>query len=177
LKSKFPLWNEKYVRVIVPIVFFFIGILLFPTAFKETIEKNKETTERKESSEPRKEQNSKPLKEQEASSPTPKWDIKISARALHAAYEANEVAADNQYKGKILAVTGTVEDIAKDFLDKPYVTLNVGTFFQSVHCYFSGKENNILAQLKKNQRVTIIGKCDGFVMLSVMMKNCEVWEE
>jgi len=107
----------------------------------------------------------------------PKWQIEISAKDLYRAYKANEVAADNQYKGKILAVTGTVENISKDIFDNPYITLNIGEYFNSVNCNFSKNDNNIIARLNKKQKVTIIGRCDGFFALDVIMKNCEVWEE
>jgi len=107
----------------------------------------------------------------------PKWEIEISARALYAAYNANEVAADNQYKSKLIAVTGTIDNIGKDILGDPYISLIAGEYLQRVNCYFSEKDNNVIAQLKKNQKITIVGKCGGFSLMSVVIKNCEIWED
>jgi hypothetical protein len=42
----------------------------------------------------------------------------VSALTLYADYRRNEVAADNVYKGRTLAVKGVVASINKDFLDK-----------------------------------------------------------
>jgi len=44
----------------------------------------------------------------------------ITSQQLYNAYEANEVAADQKYKGKILLVSGEIEDIAKDITDTIY---------------------------------------------------------
>src|SRR4051812_33356244 len=43
--------------------------------------------------------------------------IKISAKDLTAAYVANEVKADSDFKGKIISVTGVVQDIKKGIAD------------------------------------------------------------
>lgn len=43
--------------------------------------------------------------------------IAVTATKLYAAYDANEVAADNIYKDKLLAVSGMVTDISKDYSD------------------------------------------------------------
>ena len=41
-------------------------------------------------------------------------EITVKASVLAAEYQENEVAADLKYKGKVLLVTGTVDDIGKD---------------------------------------------------------------
>ena len=49
---------------------------------------------------------------------TPAKEIfKISAQDLYLKYEKNEVAADNEFHGKIIEVTGEVASIDKDFMD------------------------------------------------------------
>lgn len=105
----------------------------------------------------------------------PKVDIEITAVDLYEAYDSNEVSADEAYKGKKLLITGVIDNIGKDIMDDPYVSLKVD-YFQSVNCYFSKKDNKILSQLSKGQKVKIIGKCRGFSLSSVMIDNCEVWE-
>ena len=46
---------------------------------------------------------------------------KVTATQMLADYEANEVAADQKYKGNMVEVSGTIKNIGKDILDTPYV--------------------------------------------------------
>ncbi|WP_198170319.1 OB-fold protein [Mucilaginibacter arboris] len=93
----------------------------------------------------------------------------ISAHDLTATYEANEVAADENFKGKTFYVTGTITDIKKDVLDNIYVTLKGNEMFRQVQCFFEDKET--AAQMHKGMKVTFKGTCDG-LMINVLMKDC-----
>lgn len=106
--------------------------------------------------------------------PTPSY-IEVSATDLLAAYEENTVAADNQYKGQLLKVTGTVGSIGKDILDDAYVTLTNDDEYSliSVQCYFAKDNLDGIATLKEGDTVSIIGKCDGST-LNVLLKNCDL---
>lgn len=96
----------------------------------------------------------------------------ISSKQLYAAYDANEVNADQNFKDKSFYVTGTVEEIKKDFMGDIYVTLESGELFSFVHCYFD--DENTAAKLKKGQKVTFKGVCKGMVMTSVTMTDCKL---
>lgn len=102
--------------------------------------------------------------------------LAITADALHSEYDANEVAADEKYKGKVLEVTGTVKEIGKDILDDQYVALQLprNQFMTSVHCSFPAGASKELAQLRKGQRVTIRGKCKGFGIGTVQLGECSL---
>ena len=95
----------------------------------------------------------------------------IDANQITAEYEANEVAADNKYKGKFIIVNGRIEEIKKDILDKPFIML-VGDQmgFSGVQCSFEKDEGNLLASLSKGQEVRIKGKIIG-KMIYVQMTN------
>lgn len=54
--------------------------------------------------------------------------VVISPVNLLNAYDENEVKADSTYKGKLLEVTGSVNDIGKDILDNPYITFSKGEY-------------------------------------------------
>lgn len=99
--------------------------------------------------------------------------ISVSAQRLFSDYESNEVNADSKYKGKNLEVSGTIKSIGKDILDDPYITLKSGGDFEifSVQCFFDDESE--LASLKKGQRVTVIGTCDG-KFGNVTLKNCQL---
>jgi hypothetical protein len=87
--------------------------------------------------------------------------IKVTAIDLFRAYKDNEVAADERYKGKILEVSGAVDNIGKDIMDTPYVTLDTGDVISTVQCMFGDEHKAELASLKKGDRVTIKGECQG----------------
>lgn len=94
-----------------------------------------------------------------------------AANQLMAEYMSNEVRADENFKEKTFWVTGTIKDIGKDVLDKPYITLNSGDLIRSVQCYINDKQ--ALSSLEKGAQVTIKGTCKG-LMVNVLMKDCEI---
>lgn len=98
----------------------------------------------------------------------------ISPRALVAEYENNEVSADNNFKGKTFYVEGVIEDIGKGLMDEIYITLKASSnSFRNVQCYID--DADLVAQLRKGQRITVYGTCDG-LMMNVLMKDCTVVE-
>ena len=105
----------------------------------------------------------------------PKEDIiKISASDLLAEYDANEVAADNKYKGKKVEITGAVDSIGKDIFGSVYVTLKTDNGFISIQCYFSEKaEIDKVATLKEGDWVTVTGIVDGR-SINIVVKKCKL---
>jgi len=97
--------------------------------------------------------------------------LEVTAEQLFADYEANEVSADNQYKGKTLAVSGKVAGINKDFSDEIYVELAANPF-QSIQA--RGIPQDAAAALKKGQSVTVECVGDGLMMTLPMLKNCSL---
>ena len=97
--------------------------------------------------------------------------LEVSAADLFAAYEANEVAADNQYKGKQLAVTGTVAGINKDFTDEVYVEI-AGNEFLNIHA--RGIDPTVAAGLAKGTKITVVCEGGGLMMASPILNECEV---
>lgn len=98
----------------------------------------------------------------------------ISAFQLVNQYVLNEVNADENLKGKSFYVEGTIQDIAKDIMDDIYITLkgsNDEFEFRAVQCYIN--DANRVRNLRRGQRVTVYGRCDG-LMMNVLMKNCRL---
>ena len=100
-----------------------------------------------------------------------KPNLIVSAKKLYKDYNANEIAADEKYKGKIIEVTGVIRDIGNDIMDIAYVTLVGDQYFGDIQCYFS--EKSVVASLSKGKRITIIGNCSG-LMMNVHINNCIV---
>ncbi len=94
-----------------------------------------------------------------------------SATAVYSEYEANEVKADEEMKDRLMAVSGVVERIAKDFSGKPYVILKGSDLF-GVQCFFDDPDQTrTLSSLTVGQIVTIAGECKG-KMGNVVIFDC-----
>ena len=102
--------------------------------------------------------------------------ISINASDLFDAYDANEVKADEKYKGKLLKISGTIKDIGKEIMDDSYITLKSSNPYEiiSVQCMFSDEaEAKKLGDLKKGDKIKILGECDG-VTVNVLIKDCKI---
>ena len=95
----------------------------------------------------------------------------ITASKLYKEYNANEIAADEKYKGKIIEITGVIRDIGNDIMDNAYITLVGDEYFGDIQCYFN--EKSVVAKLSKGKRITVIGSCSG-LMMNVQINNCIV---
>ena len=97
--------------------------------------------------------------------------IKVTARTLYAEYEANEIQADEKYKNKLLEVSGTIENIGKDILDDPYVSLKTDNVIGSVQCMLADSEQSKASQLQKGASIVLEGKNSG-KMMNIILRNC-----
>lgn len=121
-------------------------------------------------------------KESEKPTETPKEEVKkeevevvaISARDLYTAYEDNEVAADLNYKGKQIEVTGTVKDIGKDIADRMYIIFDTDVVLGGIQVYFPKSEAESVAKINKGEQVTIVGKGDGLAVFTVSIKKAQI---
>lgn len=102
--------------------------------------------------------------------------LKVSAETLRQAYKANEVSGDNQYKGKIVEIAGTVDSIGKDITDEAYVTFETpeSVSFDHVQCMFKKSEEGTLGTLTKGQKITVQGTVSGASLGSVIVRGCTV---
>lgn len=101
--------------------------------------------------------------------------IIVTAPILVTEYEANEIAADEKYKGRKVQVTGVIDSIAKDIIDSMYVSLDSGQEFgiTNVQCFFDDSEGRYLASLSKGRSLTVTCRCDG-KFGNVLLRECEI---
>jgi tRNA_anti-like len=98
-----------------------------------------------------------------------------TAADIASAYEANTVAADQQFKGRKFQVTGTVVDINTDLFGNPYVTLRGGANqFMEPQFQFSKSQQDELAQLKKGDQVSLICTGKGDIAKTPMSDSCSL---
>lgn len=95
------------------------------------------------------------------------------ARSITTHYAKNEVSADQDFKDRVVTVTGQVDSIKKGILGKMYVTLSGHDFLHGVQCFFEDDKASQLANLSKGQQVSITGVCDG-LMMNVLFSNCVI---
>lgn len=90
-------------------------------------------------------------------------EITVSAKDLAEAFEANEIKANQDYKGKLAEISGTVSNIGES-LGQSYIVLSAEKDFAitEVQCMFKDKaEIEKIANIEKGTPVTVIGKIDG----------------
>lgn len=97
----------------------------------------------------------------------------VRAAELYAAYEENSVSADRDWKGKRVAVTGTISRIGRELFGKPFVILDSGPGMSGVQCVFPRAAKDAVAALSPDQHVTLAGEVQG-KMGHVQMDGCEV---
>ncbi|HIH2654753.1 TPA: OB-fold protein [Burkholderia cenocepacia] len=98
--------------------------------------------------------------------------ISVTAAALFAAYDKNEVAADQKYKGKALSVSGTIQSIDKDAFDNIVVKLRTSNEFMPVNAYLSKGHEALAAALEKGNKVTWTCEGGGRLIGSPMLRDC-----
>lgn len=114
------------------------------------------------------------LKTTADAAPEPEEVITISAVDLYNQFENNAIAAKENYKGKTIQVTGTVDSIEEGFWGDLYVTLNADEYgFSSVQCFFKKDHASTLATLSSGQTVTVKGS-DPDGGLNVTLQDCSI---
>lgn len=95
--------------------------------------------------------------------------IEVSTDQLARDYGANEVSADDKYKGKLLKVGGIVQEIGKDFADDPFVSLRTDNEFMPVRASFAKSALQRLASMHKGQSITLTCRGKGMVIGSPIL--------
>lgn len=97
----------------------------------------------------------------------------LSADQLYSEYDANQVAADAKYKGKIVTIAGSINDIGKDVTDTAYVVIGGTGMLNGTQCMFPKGQESIIGNLSKGQQVTAKGEVNGKIG-NVLVRNCTI---
>jgi hypothetical protein len=98
---------------------------------------------------------------------------KVSLDTLYNDYQANEVAADNKYRGHLLMVSGSINRIAKNLMDQTYLALNLDGRVFDINAVLASPYLPVAAALSKGQMVTLVCVGDGKV-ITPDIKNCAI---
>lgn len=102
--------------------------------------------------------------------------VPVDAAQLLADFKGNEAAADAKYKGKVLQVTGSVDKVDTEFLDKDQyiVRLDGGDQYSFLHVNCSDVPAAKAATLVPESTITVRGTFQDGGDLGVELKACEV---
>lgn len=115
------------------------------------------------------------MAEQQVEAPKPEAiNIKVTALQLSKAYNANEVAADQKYKGKEMLVYGIITGIDKDFMNDIVVNLNSGNSFLPVRAHLEGGQDDKAASLAKGGEIIVQCSGGGFIIGSAVLNKCAI---
>lgn len=99
----------------------------------------------------------------------------MSPRSIWSDFNANEVAAENKYKDKIVSVKGKISEIKTDLTGDPVISFSIdGYGLNTVQCNFGSKEKGIIGALSKGQGVIVSGTVQGMIMGSVFIRRCQL---
>ena len=99
-------------------------------------------------------------------------DLSVSANTLFNEYQANEVAADEKFKGKRLLVSGKVASIDKGVMGGLHLRLATSNEFMSVMCSMEDSEKATVAKLQKGESVNVLCEGNGMVIGSPSLDDC-----
>ncbi|BCW53634.1 hypothetical protein StoSoilB19_10080 [Arthrobacter sp. StoSoilB19] len=102
--------------------------------------------------------------------------VQVEAGTLLADFKGNEAAADAKYKGKVLQVTGFVDKVDTEFLDKDQyiVRLDNGDKYNFLHVNCNDVPAARAATIVPESAITVRGTFQDGGDLGVELKACEV---
>lgn len=98
----------------------------------------------------------------------------IDANELWRAYDANELAADGQFKGKRFMLHGIVQSITKDFGDNAIVSLQSPNELLPTHLSLTTEQIPKAMKLHKGDEIFATCTCTGAIMGAPSLDGCEL---
>ena len=95
--------------------------------------------------------------------------VRVEARRLADEFRTNEVAAENAYKGRRLAVEGTVSEVRTDAFGHAIVDLATSNMFMPVNAEVA---REVAARLERRDRVVLACECEGMVIGHPQLDEC-----
>lgn len=105
---------------------------------------------------------------------TARWHTAIEASTIWRAYHANEIDADNKFKGKHLFVVGTLHSIDKDLSDAAILHLRSPNQFMPTRAFLDPQDVTKAASLRKGMQVLLACKCEGMTLGSPTLRACRI---
>lgn len=100
---------------------------------------------------------------------TSKSDMTITAQALYADFEDDEVLANKKYLDQIVEVTGPIANVS-EVKGQMIVSVGSGGMMGNVKCHLTPEETAKNYALKEGQMITLKGICTGYLMDVILVK-------
>ena len=91
-------------------------------------------------------------------------------KELYDAYSDNEVVADDDFKGKPITLNITVEKVANDFREQPYIEVPAGNDGFSKLRILVKNDDPLLRKIGKGTKISIKGYPQGLVMGDIIIE-------
>ncbi|MCL2178138.1 MAG: OB-fold putative lipoprotein [Proteobacteria bacterium] len=92
-------------------------------------------------------------------------------------YESNEISADQMFKGRMILVSGVVEEINKDIMGAGYLVLKGHKNFSRVRASLKTSSLSRAAVAKKGSKVHMVCKGKGMMLSISMLDECQFADE
>ncbi len=99
-------------------------------------------------------------------------DYTVTSPVFFAKFNDNEEAANQQYLGKVIEVSGTVENITVEENGQLSITLSGDDMF-GVSCKMNADSEQLVKKLNKGDGIVVKGLCSGKLM-DVVLVNCSL---
>jgi hypothetical protein len=100
--------------------------------------------------------------------------VPVTALKLWRDYDANEVSADSNYKGRLLAVSGNIDSINKDAFNNVSVMLRSPNEFMPVHATLKDSQTSRAGNLAKGQSVVVTCMGGGMIVGTPILQDCTI---
>ncbi len=97
-------------------------------------------------------------------------EVTINAGSLYQAFEADEMAANRKYAGKVIEVSGALSSISQDDNGHYVMSLSADSPLGQITCNLAPKEPNPTTTSAIGQSVIIKGVCTGY-LFDVVLDN------
>jgi tRNA_anti-like len=104
-------------------------------------------------------------------------DLETTAEQYDADYDANEVAADQKYKGKKILLTGVIESINEDFKGGAYLVLKASNPFMGVHAELNSRGKAGASAMAKGTTIYLVCDSGTRIMGSATARNCQQFSQ
>lgn len=106
--------------------------------------------------------------------------IMYSASTILSEYDANEVKADKQFRGKKIQVYGVVRDIKRNVLNNIYVTIQPSLIedpLYGIHCFFDESDADIVAEIQQGDAIMLEGIGGPRGIFNPTIHHCKMIEQ
>lgn len=98
--------------------------------------------------------------------------VKVTAKGVAKKYADNEVAADQEYKGKTVLLEGIVQDIQSGVGDAPFIVFKGVNMFMGPQAKFKRPDIQRIAAIRKGEKQRLVCVADGEAIGNAFFRDC-----